>query len=100
MRDAPAACPGRDEAASRRDESRCAIGVYKGHRVDISVKHHGACNGSHVVVAVDGDLAYPPLRMVEYVTDCDDFDEAMAAGEELARAVVDGQRIEWRDPCR
>jgi len=82
----------RYECLSPRPDSRRATAVYKGCAVAVNVLQDVVREGSHIVVEVNGDSAAQGHETVEYVTDYAEFDEALSAGFEIARALIDEHR--------
>jgi hypothetical protein len=65
--------------------------VYKGRHVDVIVHPSPAGPGGHIVVVVHEEAPGAQDRRAEYVTSDSRLDEALNAGLEAGRAMVDGR---------
>ena len=70
--------------------ARHASLAYKRRQVDLTV--HRLREGSYLAVVVHDPAPRGADRLVEYITDAADFDAALGAGIEIARALIDEQR--------
>ena len=76
-------------AISTQHDVRHGHTTCSGLGVDVDVLHEGASEGSHLVIVIQAEEPGGPPQTVEYVTDCADFDQAMAAGFEIAREIIE-----------
>lgn len=80
------------ECTAPRPDSRHATATYKGQRVAVDVMQDVVREGSHIVVVVADPARGGQQQLVEYVTDYAGFDEALSAGFDIARALIDRTR--------
>lgn len=73
-----------------------ARGAHNGTDVDIDARCDGP-QGSHIVICIHGSPRHLRNRTVEYVTDDSTLDSAVSTGFEIARAVIDGARVDTRN---
>lgn len=74
-----------------RPDSRNARASYKGRGIDVNVLQDVVREGSHILVVIHAVVRGGPDQTVEYITDYTTFEEALSAGFEMARAVIDGR---------
>ncbi len=65
---------------------------YAGRAIDVDVLKDMACEGSHIVVSIGAEPTGAGPQTVEYMTDHANVDEALEAGLEIAREVIDQSR--------
>lgn len=79
-----------------RTDACHACASYAGRAIGVDVLKDKACEGSHIVVSIAAEPAGAGQQTVEYMTDHASVDEALAAGFEIARELIDQARRSQR----